>query len=488
MKKIVSILFAILLLLSCSVVALADASVDDFTWDYTPAQSKIKSTAQLYVGLASESAYRDYFYLEPDSFSNGYKFSISKSSGDAKEDHFEYFSFPSFLKLSLNRGGQFGFDTSNAHDGDEGYITYFENGVLYKLKIVIKYAPGNPLAGTTTDKQDGGSNAGSVFQGNYVPDKSEVKRTAQMYMKSSGDYMFTEFTMHFEDTSQQYCRFYTSKSTDSLITENLDKFAFPYFVTAEVYSDGGVALTVNNAHYGNYGYITYFENGTLYKLKINVYADKGYLPENQKDALAAIGRAESAARIAAGTEYDLNAQTPASSKAPESADDFNDVSRNDYYYNSVDWAVKNGITAGTSADTFSPTSTCTRGQVVTFLWRMYGQPKVSGANQFKDVKESDYYAEAVAWAVNEGITLGTSATTFSPSDTCSNAQILCFIQRANGSESSETGRIWYDAAVNWAKENKLLDGTYSGAFNVNGACPRCNVVEYLYRLVNLDNR
>ncbi len=122
---------------------------------------------------------------------------------------------------------------------------------------------------------------------------------------------------------------------------------------------------------------------------------------------------------------------------PKSANNpFTDVKPQDYYYKAVLWAVENGITAGTSNTTFSPGQGCTRGQVVTFLWRMEGRPKPQGVsgqdgayNPFRDVKEDAFYFDAVLWAVEKGITMGTSATTFEPERTCTRAQIVSFLYR-----------------------------------------------------------
>ena len=161
---------------------------------------------------------------------------------------------------------------------------------------------------------------------------------------------------------------------------------------------------------------------------------------------------------------------------------FGDVKTTDYFYDAVIWAYNEGITTGTTATKFAPQSTCTRGQVVTFLWRAMGKPEpTSKTNPFGDVKESDYYYKPILWAVEKGITTGTSAKRFSPDVTCTNAHILTFIWRALG-EPEKTGEgEWYTDAENWAKKNGLLDGTYTGDFTVTAGCPRANVVEYLYR-------
>ena len=161
---------------------------------------------------------------------------------------------------------------------------------------------------------------------------------------------------------------------------------------------------------------------------------------------------------------------------------FEDVKTTDYFYKAVIWAYNEGITTGTTATKFAPASTCTRGQVVTFLWRAMGKPEpTSSTNPFGDVKTTDYYYKPILWAIEKGITTGTSAKRFSPDVTCTNDHILTFIWRALG-EPEKTGEgEWFTDAENWAKKNGLLDGTYTGNFDGKAGCPRSNVVEYLYR-------
>ncbi|MBR0523242.1 MAG: S-layer homology domain-containing protein [Firmicutes bacterium] len=166
---------------------------------------------------------------------------------------------------------------------------------------------------------------------------------------------------------------------------------------------------------------------------------------------------------------------------------FTDVTGTDYFRSAVYWAYNScpQITDGTSKTTFSPMRTCTRGQVVTFLWRSMGEPEpVTTTNPFTDVKTTDYYYKPVLWAVENGITDGTSPTAFSPNVTCRNNHILTFIWRAAGrpgDTGAEKTSEWYKDALDWARSSGFLNGTYSGDFNINGDCPRANVVEYLYR-------
>ena len=161
---------------------------------------------------------------------------------------------------------------------------------------------------------------------------------------------------------------------------------------------------------------------------------------------------------------------------------FVDVSADDYFFEPVIWAYSEGVTTGTTATKFAPNSFCTRGQVVTFIWRAVGEPEPSeSAMKFDDVKPNDYFYKAVLWAVENGITEGTSAKRFSPDVTCTNAHIITFIWRAMGKPDEKFEGEWYTDALNWAKSGDLLDGTFTGTFDVNLDCPRANVVTYLYR-------
>lgn len=163
---------------------------------------------------------------------------------------------------------------------------------------------------------------------------------------------------------------------------------------------------------------------------------------------------------------------------------FTDVPAGVYYADAVQWALDNGVTTGTSATTFSPDATCTRGQVVTFLWRAKGEPSPKTAsNPFTDVKSSDYFYNAVLWAVEQGITTGTSATTFAPGATCTRAHIVTFLWRCLGQPGKTGQGQWYDDAVNWANGAGLLSGT-AQAFTPGADCPRADVVTYLSRALN----
>ncbi len=155
---------------------------------------------------------------------------------------------------------------------------------------------------------------------------------------------------------------------------------------------------------------------------------------------------------------------------------FIDILEDSYYYEAVVWAYKNGVTTGTSEVTFDPMDTCTRGQVVTFLWRAAGKPEPSSTyNRFQDVNENNYYYTAVLWAVEQGITNGTSENTFSPDQICSSAHIVTFLYRAMG--IGKNG--WGEESRNWAVNAGLIEKT-GLSINSEEACPRGAVVYFLF--------
>ena len=169
---------------------------------------------------------------------------------------------------------------------------------------------------------------------------------------------------------------------------------------------------------------------------------------------------------------------------------FVDVPASAYYADAVKWAVEKGITTGTSATTFSPEASCTRAQMVTFLWRAAGSPAPKATTTaFTDLDKSAYYYDAVLWAVEQGITTGTSATTFSPNATVTRGQTVTFLYRfagqpaVSGSSSftDVNSRDYYAAAVQWAKEQGITSGTSDTTFSPTSDCTRGQIVTFLYR-------
>lgn len=167
---------------------------------------------------------------------------------------------------------------------------------------------------------------------------------------------------------------------------------------------------------------------------------------------------------------------------------FADVSAEEYYYEAVKWASENGVTGGIGENLFGANLPCTRAQIVTFLWRAAGSPEPKGMSGFVDVSADAYYAKAVAWAVEQGIVSGTSATTFSPDAVCTRAQSVAFLYRAFGTRTDKAAGFsdvsadaYYADAVAWAVENGVVSGIGGGLFAPDQDCARGQIVAFLYR-------
>ena len=172
----------------------------------------------------------------------------------------------------------------------------------------------------------------------------------------------------------------------------------------------------------------------------------------------------------------------------EAGGPFSDVTWSDYFYDAVTWAKDNNITGGVGNDLFGADRSCTRAQIVTFLWRAAGSPEPKGAVNMTDVPADAYYAKAVAWAIENGVTSGTGAGQFSPDATCTRAQGVTFLYRAAGSPAvtgsagfqDVSGSDYFAAAVAWAKANDITDGVGNGLFGSKNSCTRAQIVTFLY--------
>ena len=168
---------------------------------------------------------------------------------------------------------------------------------------------------------------------------------------------------------------------------------------------------------------------------------------------------------------------------------FSDVSTSAYYYEAVKWAQEKGITGGIGNGLFGPNQPCTRAQIVTFLWRAAGSPEPKAMSSFADVSTDAYYAKAVAWAVENGITTGTGDGKFSPDATCTREQAVAFLYRASGSPavsgssafSDVAANAYYADAVAWAEKNGVTGGIGGGLFGSGNTCTRAQIVTFLYR-------
>ena len=212
---------------------------------------------------------------------------------------------------------------------------------------------------------------------------------------------------------------------------------------------------------------------------------------DQTGKVTAKGEGTATITVTCGTKSAACTVTVSKPLVPEvPGTSFTDVPTGAYYEEAVGWAVKEGITKGTSDSTFTPDGVCTRAQAVTFLWRAAGSPAAkAGSLPFADVKAGSYYDDAVRWAVENGVTVGTSATTFSPNATCSRAQIVTFLWRAQKSPAAGSanpfddvaGSAYYADAVQWAVQKDITKGTGATAFSPDANCIRAQIVTFLYR-------
>ena len=173
---------------------------------------------------------------------------------------------------------------------------------------------------------------------------------------------------------------------------------------------------------------------------------------------------------------------------PDDSTSFVDVPANAYFADAVKWAVDKGITNGLSDTMFGPYESCTRAQIVTFLWRAAGSPEPKTASSFTDVPANAYYAKAVAWAVENGVTNGMTETTFAPDATCTRGQSVTFLYRALKGTASGSANFtdvksdaFYADAINWAVANNVTNGTSNTTFSPNADCTRAEIVTFLYR-------
>ena len=265
-------------------------------------------------------------------------------------------------------------------------------------------------------------------------------------------------------------------------------------------SDPTYAVTVNKVEHGT---VTasrrYAERGE--RVTLTVEPDKGWTLETLTVA-DRNGKKIDLAIVTVGEKYTF--QMPSSQVTVEATfmedntmlNYFVNVSAGDYYYDAVLWAAVNGITSGVDALHFAPDAPCTRAQAVTFLWRAAGSPAPKATTMpFTDVPVGSYYYDAVLWAVENGITKGTSATEFSPNESCSRAQIVTFLYRSEQVRGNGMDGAWmfqnpftdvdaesyYGEAVMWAIANNVTEGTSSTTFSPDANCTRAQIVTFLWR-------
>lgn len=363
----------------------------------------------------------------------------------------------------------------------------------------------------------------SISEGN-LPTGLELKENGEIYgvPKAVGSYTFTvkascgdiyderEFTLHIVDNSDDN----VSESTDvgyeisqSIPTSVTDVYKDYLFVSVGEFDHfenlwlDGDRLTQNTDYVAQEGSTKITIRAQTFQ---NLGSGKHTIAAEFRDAQSGeLKRAAQNFTISAGSDtgdggggggYTGPVNTPGKPAKPDddnkqTVGGFTDVPADAYYAAAVKWAIEKGITNGTSTTTFSPNAACTRAQMLTFLYRAMGSPAVSGdASSFTDVPEGAYYEDVVAWAVENGITKGVAEGIFAPDLNCTRAQIVTAICRTvGGSASGESGfadvpaDAYYAGAVAWAVEKGITNGTGDGMFSPDAVCTRAQMVTFLYR-------
>ena len=265
-------------------------------------------------------------------------------------------------------------------------------------------------------------------------------------------------------------------------------------VTVEKADNGSVSVSPTNATKGNTVTITVTPDKG-YKLGSLTVTDKDGkdIAVTEKDGKYTFTIPDGKVTVTpVFVKDDSEPTTPPTDPTTPPADNENpfiDVNEGDYFYDAVLWAAKEGVTSGTTPTTFSPNESCTRGQTVTFLWRAAGSPEPkTNVNPFTDVKTGDYFYKAVLWAYENGITKGTSDTEFSPEAIVTRGQTVTFLYRLTGDNANgknpftdvKTSDYFYDAVL-WAAEENITSGTSDTTFSPDDDCLRGQIVTFLYR-------
>jgi hypothetical protein len=271
---------------------------------------------------------------------------------------------------------------------------------------------------------------------------------------------------------------------DDLVT------AIPAGASVTVYNAAGQPMpALSTTTDENGSFVLTFPSAGSYTVEVGgtcSYIGLGFDGSPQTYSDAPVVPVRCAVRVTSGGSAPVtSSQTASTVELP-----FLDVTPQDFFYEAVRWAVVRGITSGTASDTFAPEAGCTRAQIVTCLWRAAGSPEpVSAAQPFADVAEDAYYAKAVQWAVENGITGGTSATTFGPEEQCTRSQMVTFLYRLANTPETEGNQpfadvaedAYYAKAVQWAVENGITSGTSATTFGPDEGCTRGQMVTFLHR-------
>ena len=297
----------------------------------------------------------------------------------------------------------------------------------------------------------------------------DMTKTGEVKISASGAVASGNYTIRYED----------GKLTVSTRPSSGGSHASSYTVSVDKTENGAITVSPKSASKGD-------------TVTITVKPDSGY----QLDDLTVTDKNGKELKLTDKGNGKYNFTMPASRveinvafvKEVETSP-FSDVSTSAYYYEAVKWAQEKGITGGVGNGLFGPNQPCTRAQIVTFLWRAAGSPAPKDMSSFADVPADAFYAKAVAWAVENGITSGTSDGKFSPDATCTRAQSVTFLYRASGAPavsgsaafSDVVADAYYASAVKWAEKSGITGGIGGGLFGSDNNCTRAQIVTFLFR-------
>ena len=412
--------------------------------------------------------------------------------------YFSHVTFSSFNNASqgvlyynnLAMGGS-GLSSFNASTkiSNLSNVSFAINGKTSSKQIVLNFTlyateyRSNGLNGSSTKVRDNVPFYGRVVI-NVVREDVKISVAPGDSLRLSGSAFLNYlngYSNAYRNASIDYVTFDQSALTNGKNTTNLTGALYTYYSNS--YSFGNPVKTTDHFYYAPRYNQAGLSDVAFYALPYATVGTTVYIPFTIKP--------QSSNASVSGTLAVTIAQSM----------NFTDVKQGDYCYDAVKWAIGKDITKGTSATTFSPNSSCTRAQIVTFLWRAAGKPTVSASarSPFTDVYPSmgsDYY-NAILWAVNKGITTGTSATTFSPNAACTRGQIVTFLWRYEGKPLAGTSRNPFTdvktsmgndfySAILWAANNGVASGTTNTAFSPNSTCTRGQAMTFIYR--DMGNR
>ncbi len=412
--------------------------------------------------------------------------------------YFSHVTFSSFNNASqgvlyynnLAMGGS-GLSSFNASTkiSNLSNVSFAINGKTSSKQIVLNFTlyateyRSNGLNGSSTKVRDNVPFYGRVVI-NVVREDVKISVAPGDSLRLSGSAFLNylnSYSNAYRNASIDYVTFDQSALTNSKNTANLTGALYTYYSNS--YSFGSPVKTTDHFYYAPRYNQASLSDVAFYALPYATVGTTVYIPFTIKP--------QSSNASVSGTLAVTIAQSM----------NFTDVKQGDYCYDAVKWAIGKDITKGTSATTFSPNSSCTRAQIVTFLWRAAGKPTVSASARcpFTDVYPSmgsDYY-NAILWAVSKGITTGTSTTTFSPNATCTRGQIVTFLWRYEGKPLAGTSRNPFTdvktsmgndfySAILWAANRGVASGTSSTTFSPNSTCTRGQAMTFIYR--DMGNR